>query len=46
MIYIRPAAEYMSEMAAWKEKNDAENGPFSLNFQNGYGLARVAIDTT
>jgi hypothetical protein len=46
MISISPAAEYMSEMALWKEKNEAENGPFSLNFQNGYAFARVASDTT
>lgn len=46
MIYIRPAAEYMSEMAVWKEKNEAENTLFGLNFQNGYAFARVAIDTT
>src|ERR1700682_2799407 len=35
MIYIRPAAEYMSEMAVWKAKNASRKQPMAGSFQIG-----------
>jgi hypothetical protein len=46
MINIKPAAEYMSEMAVWKAKNERKIDLSQSSYQNGYNLAIVAMDTT